>query len=131
MQTIAIDSAAIKLTDTILGYNEQDLEETLKVIAADIDICHIAYLRFSPEKSSDTSLLTAAVTYSIPWQNRYFEKQYVLIDPVISRGSEAVIPFDWEELATDDPAVLAFFADAFAHGVGHNGISIPVRNRRG
>ena len=131
MASITIDSAAIRLTDTILGYNEQDLEETLRAIAADIGVSHIAYLRFSPDKSSDTSLLTAIVTYSIRWQQRYFEKQYVLIDPVVVEGSKAVLPFDWEELSTEDPAVRAFFVDASGYGVGGNGISVPVRNRRG
>ena len=129
--TITMDSAAIKLTDTILGYSEQDLEETLKTIAADIGVCHISYLRLSPDKSSDASLLAAIVTYSVPWQHRYFEKQYVLIDPVMAKGSNAVLPFDWDELASDDPIVQAFFMDALSYGVGRNGISIPVRNRRG
>ncbi len=131
MSSITIDSAAIRLTDTILGYNDQDLEETLRGIAADIGVLHISYLRFSPDKSSDTSLLTAIVTYSIRWQTRYFEKQYVLVDPVITLGSKAVLPFDWEELASEDPAIRAFFADAASHDVGRNGISIPVRNRKG
>jgi LuxR family transcriptional regulator, quorum-sensing system regulator CinR len=131
MPSITIDSAAIRLTDTILGYNEQDLVGTLKAIAADIGVLHIAYVRFAPDKSSDSSLLTATVTYSIQWQTRYFLKQYVLIDPVISNGSKAVLPFDWDELSNDDPVVRAFFADALSHDVGHNGISIPVRNRRG
>jgi DNA-binding CsgD family transcriptional regulator len=131
MPGITLDSAAIRLTDTILGYNEQDLEQTLKAIAADIGIQHVAYLRFSPEKSSDTSLLTGIVTYPVGWQGRYFKKQYVLIDPVITHGSKAVVPFDWEELASDDPAVQAFFADAANYDVGRNGLSIPVRNRRG
>lgn len=129
--TITINSAAIKLTDTILGYCEQDLEETLKVIAADIGVCHIAYLRLSTDKSADASLLAAIVTYSVRWQHRYFEKQYVLIDPVMANGSKAVLPFDWDELASDDPVVQAFFMDALSYGVGQNGISIPVRNRRG
>jgi DNA-binding CsgD family transcriptional regulator len=129
--TITIDSAAIKLTDTILGYCEEDLEETLKKIAADIGVCHISYLRLSPDKSSDASLLAAIVTYSVPWQHRYFEKQYVLIDPVMAKGSNAVLPFDWDELVSDDPVVQAFFMDALSYGVGRNGISIPVRNRRG
>ena len=59
--TITIESAAIRLTDTILGYNEQDLEETLKAIAADIGVAHIAYMRFAPDKSSDASLLERAL----------------------------------------------------------------------
>jgi DNA-binding CsgD family transcriptional regulator len=131
MASITIESAAIRLTDTILGYNEQDLEQTLKAIAADIGVNHIAYMRFAPDRSSDASLLTGTVTYSFQWQTRYFLKQYVLIDPVIANGSKAVLPFDWDELPRDDPATQAFFADALAHDVGRNGISVPVRNRRG
>ena len=131
MGNVTIESAAIRLTDTILGYNEQDLEETLKAIALDIGVSHIAYLLFAPDKSSDASLLTGTVTYSVQWQTRYFLKQYVLIDPVIAYGRKAVLPFDWEELPRDDPAVQAFFADALTYGVGLNGLSIPVRNRRG
>ena len=128
---ITIESAAIRLTDTILGYNEQDLEHTLRAIAADIGMAHIAYMRFAPDKSSDASLLTGARTYSFQWQTRYFLKQYILIDPVLAHGSKAILPFDWEELPRDDPAIRAFFADAVSHGVGCNGISVPVRNRRG
>ena len=131
MGNVTIESAAIRLTDTILGYNEQDLEETLKAIALDIGVSHVAYMRFAPDKSSDASLLTGTVTYSFQWQTRYFLKQYVLIDPVIAYGGKAVLPFDWEELPRDDPAVQAFFADALTHEVGLNGLSIPVRNRRG
>jgi len=131
MPSITIESAAIRLTDTILGYNEQDLEETLKAIAVDIGVSHIAYMRFAPDKSSDASLLTGTVTYSFQWQTRYFLKQYVLVDPVISHGSKAVLPFDWDELPRDEPATQAFFADALSHDVGRNGISVPVRNRRG
>jgi DNA-binding CsgD family transcriptional regulator len=128
---ITIESAAIRLTDTILGYNEQDLEHTLRAIAADIGMAHIAYMRFAPDKSSDASLLTGARTYSFQWQTRYFLKQYILIDPVLAHGSKAILPFDWAELPRDDPAIQAFFADAVNHGVGCNGISVPVRNRRG
>ena len=76
-------------------------------------------------------MLTGTVTYSFQWQTRYFLKQYVLIDPVITNGSKAVLPFDWDELPRDDPAIQAFFSDALSHDVGRNGISVPVRNRRG
>jgi DNA-binding CsgD family transcriptional regulator len=131
IETINIEASAVRLTDTILGYNEQDLSETLKEIASEIGVSHIAYLRFSPDKSSDTSLLTATVTYSRDWTQRYFVRQYVQLDPVVTYGRNAVLPFDWETLADDNPAVRAFFDDAANHGVGRNGLSIPVRNRRG
>ena len=124
-------SATSRLTDTILGAVEQDLAETLKAIAAEIGLCHIAYLRLSPDKSADICLLVAVVTYSRLWQHRYFVKKYIINDPVISYGRRAVEPFDWATLPFDDPSTKAFFADALNHSVGRNGLSIPLRNRRG
>jgi DNA-binding CsgD family transcriptional regulator len=129
--SISIDAAAIRLTDRILGYNEEDLSDTLKAIVAAIGVSHISYIRFAPDKSSDTSMLTAVVTYSREWQTRYFFRQYVAIDPVIAHGRHAVLPFDWQTLISDDHEVVDFFADAVHFNVGRNGISIPVRNRKG
>jgi DNA-binding CsgD family transcriptional regulator len=125
------ESATSRLTSTILGEVEQDLGETLKAVAADIGLCHIAYLRLSPDKSADICLLVAVVTYSRLWQHRYFVKKYMINDPVISYGREAREPFDWSSLPVEEPATKAFFADALNHSVGRNGLSIPLRNRRG
>jgi len=129
-EAIHIDGCAKRLTDTILGYDQQELKETLKEIAAEIGVSHISYFRFSPDKSSDTIMLTAVITYSSEWQVRYFVRQYVKVDPVIARGRDAVAPFDWDTLGNDNPAELAFLADAANHGVGRNGLSIPVRSRK-
>ncbi len=131
MQGMTIDSAAIRLTDIILGQDEPDLEQALKAIAVNIGVLHIAYVPLSSEKSEDANLLSAVCTYPVAWQARYFKKQYARIDPVIAWGSEAVLPFDWDELPKDDPAVRAFFDDAADHDVGRNGFSIPIRNRKG
>jgi len=108
-----------------------DLEQTLKAIAANIGVLHIAYAPLCSQKSEDANLLSAICTYPVAWQARYFKKQYARIDPVIARGNEAVLPFDWDELPKDDLAARAFFDDAANHDVGHNGLSIPVRNRKG
>src|SRR5208337_4449867 len=129
MQRMTIDSAAIRFTDAILGYSDRSIEQTLEAFATDVGLRHISYLRFVSH--SDTRLLDTIVTYSMQWQQRYFKKRYALIDPVISWGSKAVVPFDWDELVTDDPVILDFFADAKIHDVGRNGISFPVRNRMG
>jgi DNA-binding CsgD family transcriptional regulator len=128
---MTIDSAAIRLTDAILGYDEPDLEQALRAIAANIGALHIAYVPLCSQKSEDANLLSAICTYPVAWQARYFKKQYARIDPVIARGSDAVLPFDWDELPKDDPAVQAFLDDAADHDVGCNGLSIPVRNRNG
>ena len=131
MQGMTIDSAAIRLTDIILGQDEPDLEQALKAIATNIGVLHIAYVPLCSQKSEDANLLSAICTYPVAWQARYFKKQYAQIDPVIAWGSEAVLPFDWDELPKDDPAVRAFFDDAAYHDVGRNGFSIPLRNRKG
>jgi DNA-binding CsgD family transcriptional regulator len=128
---ISIESVTARLTETILGNDDHDLAETLREIAAEIGISHIAYLRLSPDKSPDVQLLVAVVTYSRLWQHRYFVKKYMSDDPVISYGRDADQPFDWSCLPVDDPTTKAFFADALNHSVGRNGLSIPVRNRRG
>ncbi len=125
------DNSAIRLTNLILGFDGEELSETLKTIALEIGIRHIAYLRFAPEKSYDPSSRTTIATYPKEWQTDYFLKGYEHFDPVVAQGRNALLPFDWETLARDDPRVLAFLADAAKHGVGRNGLSIPVRNRRG
>ena len=116
--------------ETILGHDEIDLEQALKAIAANIGGLHIAYAPLWSQKSEDANLLSAICTYPVAWQARYFKKQYARIDPVIAWGNEAVLPFDWDELPKDDPAVRAFFDDAVDHDVGRNGLSIPIRNRK-
>ena len=130
VKDIGIGSAATKLTDKILGRNTDDLADILKDIAAECGLSHIAHLRLAADKSPDLSLLTAVTTFPKEWQARYFMKQYIKIDPTIARGRTAVLPFDWETLERDDPAIINFFRDANRHNVGRNGISIPVRNRR-
>jgi DNA-binding CsgD family transcriptional regulator len=128
---ISIQSATERLIETILGNDDHDLADTLKAIASEVGLDHIAYLRLSPDKSPDICLLVAVVTYSRLWTHRYFVKKYITDDPVIAYGRAANQPFDWANVSLDDPAAKAFFADALNHNVGRNGLSIPLRNRRG
>ncbi len=128
---VNIDRSAIRLTDAILGFDAQDLGDALEAIASEIGIRHIAYVRFASDKECDSCLSTAVATYSRAWQTRYFVSGYVHSDPVVAHGRKALLPFDWETLGPDDPAILAFFADSIRHGVGRNGLSVPVRTGRG
>jgi hypothetical protein len=70
VSAISIESAVTRLTETILGNDDGDLAETLRAIASEIGLSHIAYLRLSPDKSPDVSQLVAVVTYSRLWQHR-------------------------------------------------------------
>jgi DNA-binding CsgD family transcriptional regulator len=124
-------SAMVELTDIILGNDDHDLAKTLQEIAFEIGVRHIAYSRLSSSKSSDINQLASVATYSKSWQQRYFIKNYVAHDPVISYGRNAEQPFDWVNLPTPDPVTIAFLADALTHGVGRNGLSIPLRDPGG
>ena len=129
MEGINIDGAAMRLTDVMRGSYDNSLEEILVSVASDLGLKHIVYVKFvSP---SDRRIIDTIVTYPINWQKLYSDKEYVNIDPVILRGCWSVIPFDWDELRTNDPTVAAFFSAADAHDIGRNGISFPMRNRGG
>ena len=71
---MTIDTAAIRLTETILGDDGPDLEQTLKAIATNIGVQHIVYAPLCSQKSDDANLLSAICTYSFDWQVRYFKK---------------------------------------------------------
>jgi LuxR family transcriptional regulator, quorum-sensing system regulator CinR len=127
----SFESAMVQLTEMICGNDDRDPAETLRKIASEIGVLHIAYSRSSSNKSSEINQLAAVATYSKEWQRRYLQKNYAARDPVITYGRTAKRPFDWVDLPPPDPAAIAFFADALNHGVGRNGFSIPLCDRRG
>jgi LuxR family transcriptional regulator, quorum-sensing system regulator CinR len=126
----SVSSAFTKLTDKILGYNSDPLAEILKSIASELGLAHIVHIRITRERSEDVAAMVSVNTFSKEWKARYFFKQYSQVDPVVTFGQQATAPFDWATLNRDDPAVENFFADAVRHGVGVNGLSIPVRSRK-
>ena len=73
---VSFESATSRLTEMILGAVEENLAETLRDIAAEIGLCHIAYLRLSPDKCADISLLVAVVTYRAVAASLFRQKIY-------------------------------------------------------
>jgi DNA-binding CsgD family transcriptional regulator len=129
--TNSIGAATARLTDTILVNHNDDLAYTLREIATEIGLTHIAYLRLSSNRNADILSSVSVVTFSKLWQQRYFLNKYLINDPVISYGRNTDQPFDWANLPTDDPTTTAFLADALNHDVGRNGLSVPFHGRRG
>jgi DNA-binding CsgD family transcriptional regulator len=128
---ISIRTATARLTNTILGSDDQNHAETLRTIASEIGLCNIAYTRVSSDKHGDAFSVFSIVTYSRSWQRQYSLRKYLACDPTISYGRKTDEPFDWTCLPADDPATRAFLIDAVDHGVGQNGFSVPLRGRRG
>ena len=70
-------------------------------------------------------------TYTSEWVDRYVEKDYLHIDPVILGCFRRFHPVNWKELEWGSKAARGFLADAVAHGVGNQGYSIPIRGPNG
>ncbi|HBM57665.1 autoinducer binding domain-containing protein [Salipiger marinus] len=70
-------------------------------------------------------------TYSPDWVQRYIEKGYLRIDPVVQGCFQRFHPVDWKRLDWSSKAARAFQKDAIAHGVGNQGFSIPIRGPNG
>lgn len=124
------DYAIEKLAGAVIEGKFRDLPELLKATTFEIGLKHIAYMKFSSEKSDNSALLSAVVTYSKEWQARYFLRRYQAIDPVVRHGVQSSELFDWSILRSGGPEVAAFFADAERYGVGRNGLTMPIRGRR-
>ncbi|MCF3593501.1 LuxR family transcriptional regulator [Rhodobacteraceae bacterium LMO-12] len=70
-------------------------------------------------------------TYSDEWLNRYLEKDYLRVDPVVQGCFQRFHPVDWKRLDWTGRAARAFQADAVEHGVGNQGFSVPIRGPNG
>ncbi|MCC1491664.1 LuxR family transcriptional regulator [Cognatishimia sp. F0-27] len=70
-------------------------------------------------------------TYDQVWVDRYLEKGYLRIDPVIQGCFQRFHPVDWKQLDWSGKAQRAFLQDAITHGVGNQGFSIPIRGPNG
>jgi DNA-binding CsgD family transcriptional regulator len=56
---------------------------------------------------------------------------YAEVDPILREAFRRTLPFSWNELTIESEAEASFMADAAAHGVGPNGLSIPVLSKHG
>ncbi|WP_420585150.1 helix-turn-helix transcriptional regulator [Ruegeria sp.] len=70
-------------------------------------------------------------TYPDAWAERYQEKNYHRIDPVILGCFQRFHPVNWKTLDWSGKAAKAFHKDAKTHGVGNQGYSIPIRGPAG
>lgn len=73
----------------------------------------------------------AALTYSDAWVERYLDKDYARIDPVVQGCFQRFQPVDWKRLDWSAKATRAFMGEAVDAGVGNQGFSVPIRGPSG
>lgn len=87
---------------------------------------HIAYSAINvPEANKGYFYVNC--TYPEQWIDRYLERDYVLLDPVVRRALTSLVPFDWAELPKKTKAVRDFFGESIEFGLGRQGLTFPVR----
>lgn len=72
-----------------------------------------------------------AGTYSSEWVDRYLEKDYLRMDPVIFGCFQRFNPVNWKQLDWSSKSARAFFNEAVEYGVGNQGYTIPMRGPKG
>ncbi|MGB0797902.1 MAG: helix-turn-helix transcriptional regulator [Planktomarina sp.] len=70
-------------------------------------------------------------TYQPAWVERYVERDYLRVDPVVIGCYKRFHPVDWGRLDWSSKPARAFQSEAIEHGVGNQGYSIPIRGPNG
>ncbi len=70
-------------------------------------------------------------TYTMEWIDRYLEKDYLHIDPVIHGCFQRFNPVDWKSLDWSSKPARAFMKEAIEFGVGTQGYTVPMRGPNG
>lgn len=73
----------------------------------------------------------AALTYEDAWVTRYVEQNYDRVDPVVQGCYRRFQPIDWKDLDWSGKPIRGFLGEARDHGVGNQGLSMPVRGPTG
>ena len=71
------------------------------------------------------------VTYPVEWQTEYRRTFAETKDPVIQAGLTELLPFDWRTLRRRHPHADGLFGVARDFGIGHQGLTIPIRADNG
>jgi DNA-binding CsgD family transcriptional regulator len=105
---------------------DQSLDGFIRYIRERYGLVNVAYLCPSFHGHSVTRPFVAA-TYSDAWMEHYKNEGYGPIDPVHNIGARSVLPLDWARLPRENKKVQRLFGEAKDAGIGHQGLTVPVR----
>jgi DNA-binding CsgD family transcriptional regulator len=128
MPAVDNETILVRAYDTIA--NAPSLEAAILELREVFRLQHIIYqaARFGARSIDDPFI---RLTYPGEWVKRYLTRGYMNIDPVVREGFKRTLPFDWSEFVGESAEEQAFFMDALQHGVGPNGMSVPLISREG
>lgn len=108
--------------------NVPTVDDALRILEAAYGIDFSTYhLALTVADVVDTPYVRT--TYPDAWVARYLLRGYVKFDPIVREGLIRQMPFDWREVEVPQ-AAHDFLLDAQEHGVGANGFSIPIVDKK-
>lgn len=124
----------MRMTDTLEGLFDKlvaaasvsDLQAATEAVQRHYVVDHVVYHWVN----SDGERFGAG-TYSQAWVDRYLERDYLRMDPVIIGCFQRFDPVDWKQLDWSGRAAQAFLKEAISYGVGNQGFTVPLRGPAG
>lgn len=104
----------------------EDLQTSIEELRDRYQIAHAVY-----HWVSSTGEQYGCGTYQMAWVQRYIEKDYLRVDPVIIGCYRRFHPVDWKRLDWSSKAARVFRTEAIEFGIGNQGYSIPIRGPNG
>ena len=114
------------LLDLENDLTDQTLDEFNAFIRDRYGLANVAYLSPSFPGHSVVNPFTST-TYDSAWTEHYRAENFGFVDPTITFGARSLLPVDWARLPRLDKKVQRLFGEAREAGVGHQGLTIPVR----
>jgi DNA-binding CsgD family transcriptional regulator len=109
---------------------DEQLHGFIRKILRSYDLKHGVY--YSPGLKGDVQIKPCIhLTYDEPWVHRYFEADYLTVDPVVSEGFGGLLPIDWSGFDRRPPRVKQLFGESMEFGIGRQGLTFPIRGTKG
>ncbi|WP_429127801.1 helix-turn-helix transcriptional regulator [Ensifer sp. 4252] len=110
--------------------HREDVRPALNELCSRYDMSHMTFLVVRSGGAS-SSFPYYCTTYPDAWTATYLDSGYLDIDPVIDVIRWGFLPVDWSSLDRKSGEAHRLFNEARSHGVGSQGLTIPIRGSNG
>jgi DNA-binding CsgD family transcriptional regulator len=128
MEFIDTYSSLIDAADKITTV--EDLDNFIRKVLSAYDLKHAVYYLPGLPGQDGVRPLTVT-TYPKDWVARYFEVDYLSVDPCLPAGYANLLPVDWSTYNRRPPRVKQLFGESIEFGIGRQGLTIPIRGTKG
>jgi DNA-binding CsgD family transcriptional regulator len=104
----------------------EEFQESAETLRDALGLAHVVY-----HWVNSVGERFGAGTYSSEWVDRYLERDYLRMDPVIFSCFQRFTPVNWKSLDWSAKSAKAFLREAIEYGLGNQGYTIPIRGPNG